>query len=291
MLLCPECRSVVNDKSSCNVCSWEFSCLSDIPSYFKKNLSPTLKSYVENYDTISDDDLNESILARGYLLHMAKKLIPYLPTSKSIRICDIGGGQGNFAKLIKSEGYENISIVDIAQPYLKLLKSDFQCYLADAENLPFKEHFDVITSTDVLEHVINVGSYLYSVNQALVDNGKFIVRVPFYENLMYYSPHLGCPYDFVHLRTFSKKLLTKQLKEAGFKIERVFKEGYWPYAVKSIWKFSIMPRIITRLAKPFLHSQGFIDDSTFISRLFCTIFLAPLEIGCVARKVNTIEST
>jgi SAM-dependent methyltransferase len=288
MLLCPDCREEIPTDSSCSNCTWEFKNLSNIPHYFKTNISQIIQTYIDSYDTICKDDLEESILPSNYLQYQSNKLLKYLPKNKDARICEVGGGQGYLAKAIKKRGFNSVSVVDIALPYLKNLEPNFNCIMADAENLPFKDHFDVITSTDVMEHVLNLGSYLYSVNQALAENGRFIVRVPYCEDLLQYTPHLGCPYDFVHLRTFSKKTLKKQLNDAGFKIEHVVMDGYWAYAIKKLWRRSgVISAIIARACK-LIQNEVFVKNDNLIRIIFCKLFLAPLEICCIARKVKSL---
>ena len=64
--------------------------------------------------------------------------------------------------------------VDITLEYFKQFELENQVtpLLANGENLPFREEFDIITNTDVLEHVFNVGSFLISIYEALKPNGR-----------------------------------------------------------------------------------------------------------------------
>jgi SAM-dependent methyltransferase len=98
--------------------------------------------------------------------------------------------------------------------------------LADAEYLPFKEEFDIIVSSDVIEHVLNVGSFLDCVYHALKPGGRFIVRTPYKENIMGKSAHRkSAPQELGHLRNFNKSLLKMILEDAQFKVKKIRYDG------------------------------------------------------------------
>jgi SAM-dependent methyltransferase len=288
MLICPDCSVEIERKSSCENCSWQLIEQAGVKNYLKTKKSSIIKEYMKCYDQISEDDLAETIISKEYLKFQSEKLLTYLPEKKSLQICDVGGGQGFFAYACKERGYENITILDIAVPYLSRLNKEFNCFIADAENIPFREEFDIVFSTDVMEHVINMGSFLYCINKALKKEGKFVVRVPYAENLMSYSPHLGCKYDFVHLRSFNEDLLKMVLFDAGFHVEGVYYDGFWTYAYKNfVKKIKILDflycKLYTRIAK-----DNFIKNNTMINKIFCKIFIKPNAITCVARKIKDL---
>jgi SAM-dependent methyltransferase len=155
--------------------------------------------------------------------------------------------------------------------------------------LPFHEHFDVIVATDILEHVLNVGSLLYSLNRALRPDGKLYVRVPFRENLLGYSPHFGCPYRFVHLRTYDRALLQQALEEAGFAVRRLWHDGYMPGVARPIWQSG---RLRTRLYDRFdrrLRAEGRNPaDATRQPHGMSRLFLQPTVVIAAARKVRSL---
>ena len=192
------------------------------------------------------------------------------------------------ANNIKQQGYEDVTVVDIAIPYLKRLDSDFRAIIADAENLPFQEEFDYIFSTDVMEHVINIGSFLFSVNKAIKKNGLFIFRVPDLENLMQYTPHMGCKYDFVHLRSFNSELIKGLMKNAGFSIKKLEYDGYWTYSYKNFVTKSKIFNFLCSKLYPKITKDNFILSDNCLKKFFCFLFLKPLEIVCVAQKIKDL---
>jgi SAM-dependent methyltransferase len=99
--------------------------------------------------------------------------------------------------------------------------------LANAENLPFADAFDVVIASELLEHVLNVGDLLVSLHRALADRGRLFVRVPYREDLRQYARQNGCPYPFVHLRTFTRDSLVDMLRRAGFRPRRIRYDGHF----------------------------------------------------------------
>jgi SAM-dependent methyltransferase len=161
--------------------------------------------------------------------------------------------------------------------------------MANAEALPFAEHFDVIVATDVLEHVLNVGSFLYSLNRALRSGGRLYVRVPYRENLLSYSPHLGCPYRFVHLRTYDRPLLRQALEEAGFVVERLWHDGYLPGIARPIWAGGRLRQRLFRWFENRLSSDGRRpSDATLRPHGLRPIFLRPTVVIAAARKFKSL---
>jgi SAM-dependent methyltransferase len=292
MLLCPDCRNPI-ESLSCSNCYWHSpSSPNDKILNFlsKKDLNdPIFKLYLENYDQICNDDLDESLVPQKYLRHNAKTLVKQITIDiKNKKICDIGSGQGFLIKELKAKGGNDITAVDICDQYLNNLPSSVRCIKANAENLPFEQEFDIIIATDILEHVLNVGDFLYCVNKALKSDGIIYIRVPYNESLMLYSSRLKCPYTFVHLRSFNKSLLEKTLIDSGFEPIKTYYSSFWLISPNNFWAqsdqlTSIYKKILNFLAR-FEKSE---EDITFWPSWFCRLLMKPYEITIKARKTNT----
>lgn len=238
MLLCPECRAPYVVGATLCSCGWQEENWENILVFLSSvRRDRAFTEYLENYDQIASDDLAQSILNERYIGHQAANIMDMLQDVISgAQVCDLGVGKGYLSRLAIERGAGSVTAVDIATDYLTRLKgTGIRLVQADAENLPFLEEFDIIMCTDVLEHVFNPGSLLFCINQALKPGGRFIVRVPFRENLLNYSPHLGCKYRFVHLRSFNKKLLKDMLTAAGFAVETVRYDGFWLSRPADFW--------------------------------------------------------
>lgn len=94
---------------------------------------------------------------------------------------ELGGGSGNF-----KEFAPNVISTDIVPlPWVDVV--------ADAQNLPFKNHsFDNIVLFDVLHHIENVSLFFHEALRVLKPNGRLIIMEP------YISPVSWWVYHFIH---------------------------------------------------------------------------------------------
>ncbi len=293
MRLCPNCRNVLRvTGDSCEACSWEPQQHEGIPIYLSNSdqTDGSFVDYVNNYKNLSEADLQQEIVDGAYLANQAAKLITYLGTDRFVSILEVGVGQGFLLRKLK-EKYDSarITAVDISIPFLKYVKStvDVECLAANAENLPFKEEFDLVVASDILEHVINPIDFLLSVNTALMPDGLMALRVPFEDNMLQYSRLLGSKYKFAHLRNFSKRNLSLILSQAGFQIERIHYDGYYLYRRRTLFKEGGGKRILESLLKRKYPSD---NDVSKIPNWLGRALMKPLEIVVIARKKRIITS-
>jgi len=292
MLICPDCRNCI-ESLSCSNCEWysSSSANSKILNFLgKKDLNDHIfSSYLQNYDQICSDDLSEKVLPQKYLRNQAKDLARCVTDIKNKKICDIGSGRGFLIEELIARGAGDITAIDICDQYLNNLPLSVRCIKANAENLPFEEEFDIIIATDILEHVLNVGSFLYCVNKALKPEGIVYIRVPYKENLMYYSPHLKCPYPFVHLRSFNKSLLEKTLMDSNLKPIKTYYNGFWVISPNNFWaQNNYLKDVYKKIIKFLAQFEKSEEDLTFWPSWFCKLFMRPYEITIKASKIPAV---
>ena len=183
--------------------------------------------------------------------------------------------------------------VDIAPAYLKKLLNEnvpFTPYLLNAENLPFVDAFDLVVSSDVLEHVLNVGDFLHGVHRSLKKNGTFVVHVPYLEDYTVYSKMKGCKYDLVHLRNFSRYTLKTILEGAGFDVLKFKYDGYLSDRLRFCnffrLRFSRSPlsfpgKAIRKFIRPFFDR---ISGLPSIPNWLGYLLMRPFGIAAICRK-------
>lgn len=257
----------------------------EIPVFLSSNdlSSPDFNSYLVNYDKIAADDLSTSIQDPYYLQLQNKKFRSYVGTVNGMDICEVGVGQGHLMRELLIDTPKSAVGVDISTEYLQNLKAidGLELIVANAENLPFREQFDMLVAADVLEHVLNPGDFLVSVNRALRSGGRFVVKVPYRENLVQYSKRLGCPYNFVHLRSFDCPTLHELLEYAGFEVEKTYYDGFLPIRVrKFISKRKHLKERFDRWVKS-LDNQFQVGET---NPLVARMLMRPLEITVVATR-------
>ena len=248
---------------------------------------PVFKQYLENYDCIAEQDLNHSIQDAKYLTAQALKIQRYMRNNiLGAKVCEVGVGQGILFRMLGSLKPSRLVGLDISLPYLRPLLADgFEVYFCNAENLPFKDAFQVLIATDILEHVLNVGDFLVSANRALGIGGKLIVRVPLEENLISYAQQMNCPFRFVHLRTFTRRGLLIMLEQAGFEVETVYFDGF-----QRAYPQTYIPEYIAKRLVELIEGRAYwVHGVPSIEGWWGRYFFRPFEIAAVCEKVRSLD--
>lgn len=295
MRLCPQCRqeTAISSAGTCPHCDWRLNRSHDIPVLLsdEDQAAAIVQDYTENYEDLAVKNLEQSNIDRRFLLNQAKNVVRYLGEVRGQSVCDIGIGQGFLARELLAAGVNKVTAIDVSISYLRELKGidRVEPLVANAENLPFREEFDLIVSTDVMEHVLNVGSFLYCVNEALRPGGKVCIRVPYREGLLGYSPHTGYQHRFGHLRSFNKDILRLYMREAGFGDLRFHLDGFslgtpQPHLYDRPWK----QNWYNRLAR---HLGARVDNAADVAlwpSAFMRLIARPVEVAILARKIRSV---
>lgn len=112
------------------------------------------------------------------------------------RILEIGGGTGYQAKRLAEDGY-TVDSIDIPNSnYANQLEFPVQAY--DGRNIPFPDNsFDVVFSSNVLEHVLDL-TYLQKEMKRVLKPGGYCVHIMptgawrFWTNLAHYTELFQC---------------------------------------------------------------------------------------------------
>lgn len=295
MLICPNCASEklrFND-DGCDSCGWRLFEEEGILNFLtaEERSSALANRYADNYESLAVKNLDESNIDRKFLRNQARNLTKYVGTFDGRLVCDVGIGQGFLCDEMLRVGAKHVSAVDISHSYLKRFVGHSQVtpYLANAENLPFKKHFDILVSTDVMEHVLNVGSFLYCVNRALRPGGIAAIRVPYREPLLHYSPHMGYSHAFGHLRSFNKDILRTYLEQANFSVQSFHLDGFspgspQPYLYSTNRRKAFYHKLL-RIMNRYLENPS---DATLWNAHLARFIMRPAEIVVIAKKTIAI---
>ena len=254
-----------------------------IPVFFEQS------DYTRNYDQISNFHLkseNENpFISEEMWLEMENSTFNLLKkfSFKNARILDAGVGTGRILERINEV---NKFGVDISLEYLKISKEKgIDVCASMLEDLPYyDEFFDIIISTDVLEHVLDLNAVLFELKRILKRGGIMIIRVPYRENL---SPYLdpSYPYEYVHLRNFDEFSI-RALMEKIIKIDTIqFEKTAFLSGKRKLnfFKIRILNSIYYRLSAFLIRLISLNKSNRKIN--FYRMINTPAEINWVGKKI------
>ena len=145
---------------------------------------------------------------------------------RDCRILEIGCSGGPTIQQLLADGYRHITGIDISAEGIELCHRQglADTHVMDAQKIAFGDgEFDVITASDVLEHLADAPGALREWRRLLKPGGVLIVFVPAFQFLWTEHDELNR-----HFQRFTRPRLCRLLVEAGFAVER---SSYWDCAI------------------------------------------------------------
>jgi 2-polyprenyl-3-methyl-5-hydroxy-6-metoxy-1,4-benzoquinol methylase len=172
-----------------------------------------------------------------------------LASEKKSTILDVGCGNGDMANNLIDLGYDVVGI-DASSSGIAAanLRNNNRFYIQDisSSSLPLglpSSTFDVVISTEVIEHIYDPRSYLRLCKSALKPGGRLVLSTPYHgyvkncalamTNKM--DSHFTALWDGGHIKFWSVKTLTQALSECGFEVVEFRGSGRIPYLWKSMF--------------------------------------------------------
>ncbi len=180
----------------------------------------------------------------GYLF---PKLLDILDSKQKI-ILDVGCGNGAIACRLLDLGY-NVYGIDASENGITVANEHkpgrFFIQDISSDSLPEELqgiHFDVIISTEVIEHLYSPGSYIKFMKSILEKEGELIISTPYHgylKNLILAISgkmdfHFTALWEGGHIKFWSRKTLTELCRLEGFKVTKFYGCGRYPYLWKSM---------------------------------------------------------
>ncbi|MEO8711612.1 MAG: class I SAM-dependent methyltransferase, partial [Parafilimonas sp.] len=201
----------------CNYCTLRFT--QNVPD------EQHIGKYYQSSDYISHSNTSKGLInklyhsVRSITLQSKRNLIEQNSSKGSL--LDIGAGTGAFASAMKKNGW-NVTALEPDETARTNAKKDFNIELLPTENL-FRlpsNTFNVITLWHVLEHVLELHTYLDTFYSLLADEGSLIIAVPNYTSYdaKKYAEKWAA-YDVPrHLYHFSPQSMRMILNNHNFKL-------------------------------------------------------------------------
>ena len=159
---------------------------------------------------------------------------PLLALSGSVgpgtRVLDVGCGNGFTAGQFLERGCE-VTGIDLSEQGISLARTTypdgrFELLPADGEILSRLDcrPFDLVVSTEVVEHLYSPRPYIAGCFAALRPGGRFVLSTPYHgylKNLVLalsgkWDQHANPLWDGGHIKLWSRSTLSRLLTEAGF---------------------------------------------------------------------------
>jgi 2-polyprenyl-3-methyl-5-hydroxy-6-metoxy-1,4-benzoquinol methylase len=179
--------------------------------------------------------------------HMHRHFMPCVlalaePLRAGVRVLDVGCGNGYACGEFLKRGAHvvgvDLSVEGIELARRKYPRARFELIAADADLLGQlkEEPFDLVISTEVVEHLYAPRRWARACYAALRPGGRFICTTPYHgylKNLLIslrggWDAHANPLWDGGHIKLWSKRTLSQLLIEAGFRELRVKAVGRLP---------------------------------------------------------------
>jgi 2-polyprenyl-3-methyl-5-hydroxy-6-metoxy-1,4-benzoquinol methylase len=188
--------------------------------------------------------------AHEYLLPTLRQCIGYISQGRSLKILDLGCGNGYVAARIAELGH-SVTGVDVSTDGIDTARASFSgisYHLGSVydEDLISKigGSVDCVVSLEVIEHLFFPKRLFEQSYKILAKGGALIVSTPYHgylKNLALsltngWDSHFSVNWDGGHIKFFSKKSLAAMATNAGFVQLKFFRVG----RVAGLWKAMIM---------------------------------------------------
>ena len=170
--------------------------------------------------------------AHGFLVPVLLNVFESLVHNQEkhlIKIIDVGCGNGFFAGQLLARGYK-VTGIDASKSGIKQAKAKHPQGVFKVasvyDNLAekFGNDWDIVISSEVVEHLYDPRLYAYNITKLLKPSGVVIISTPYHgylKNLALalagaWDKHLTVLWDGGHIKFWSYSTLKKLLHESGF---------------------------------------------------------------------------
>jgi 2-polyprenyl-6-hydroxyphenyl methylase/3-demethylubiquinone-9 3-methyltransferase len=179
-----------------------------------------------------------------------RHIFDFAQCKEGMRVLDIGCGNGYACGEFLKHGCTVVGI-DLSQSGITLARraypqGRFEAVSADSKILEHlrEEPFDLIVSTEVVEHLYSPREYARGAFDALKPGGRFICTTPYHgylKNLLIsllnkWDQHANPLWDGGHIKLWSRQTLTALLRETGFVNIQFRGAGRFPW----LWMTMVM---------------------------------------------------
>ncbi len=213
MKVCYKCQQEIQSEVwSCNTCGVEPDRINNFPCFASEFFQENDSYDASNFEILKRSATHFWFKGRNKLIIQAIK--KHYSDAKTM--LEIGCGTGTVLSAIQ-KSFPKLETVgtDLYLESLPIAKAGLsnqtELFQMDARNIPFKEHFDIIGTFDVLEHILEDELVILEIYKALKKKGILLITVPQHPRLWSDADDAAC-----HKRRYSRNELELKLQKAGF---------------------------------------------------------------------------
>ena len=144
---------------------------------------PKFKKYQSRSAGYHWDQISKHPIKRNaFVLARYKNVISLLGKTKNEAVLDLGCGDGVLSYLLYEKGLK-VSGIDLSEEAIEFAKNKtnnrIEFKVGSVYHLPWEDNsFDIVLSSDVIEHLEDVSQYLKEIKRVLKPNGKCVISTP-----------------------------------------------------------------------------------------------------------------
>lgn len=191
----------------------------------------------ENYDEYYPAS---NLAVPDFIIKRVKEIVEGFSGYRSTnRLLDIGFGAGTILDVAKTHGWDVCGQEVSAPAVAQAREKGFEVFHGDLRSAGYPdEHFDVVTCSEIIEHLPNPQEVLSEIARMLRPSGLFWATTPSARGLSFRI--LGTEWSVLsppeHTQLYSKKGMTVMLRNAGFSEVRLKTFGLNPSEILHFFK-------------------------------------------------------
>jgi len=181
-------------------------------------------------------------------VHFMQPILDFLPKQNNLNILDLGCGNGYLAGELSKIGHR-VTAVDDSEDGIRIGRDTHQnvnfiklSLYDDSLSAIAGEDYDVVISSEVIEHLYYPRLLLKAAFKVLKNGGRLIITTPYHGYLINLAMamtgrldrHFTVDWDGGHIKFFSTRTLSAMVEESGFENIRFKCGGRFPYLWKSM---------------------------------------------------------
>lgn len=225
--MCPGCNSPASLQRGCKEGFQLVSCR------LCKTLYTSHLPNIEDAETYEDYYHEENLTVPAFINQQLDEIVAdFAPYRQTGALLDVGFGAGTLLEAARRGGWQTcgVEVAQSAVDHVRGMGYDVFCGTLQDAHYP-ENHFDVVTASEVLEHVADPQVVLHEIARVLRPGGLLWLTTPHGRGLS--ARMLGLKWSIVspreHLQLFSVSGLKKMLDDNDFRCRRIATEGVNPY--------------------------------------------------------------